>query len=131
MQDFGTTYSGVACASTTQPDKIYTINEWPGMKGRSSPKCLILIKYDALGKFKWGFEFDRIIKERIDGIKQKFNPDQPKPLYVLATDIEAELKRLGESAMAVASDFLGAIFQHAFKKMKSKLPEGYLDLFDK
>ncbi|KAL9114873.1 MAG: hypothetical protein Q9227_001116 [Pyrenula ochraceoflavens] len=129
--DFGTTYSGIAYAFTTQPDKIFTINEWPGATGKNSPKCPTLIKYDGSNKFKWGFELDRTTKERIEGIKLLLDPDQPKPLYVPALNTEAELKKLGKPAMAVASDFISAIFRHALDKISSKYPKTYLDMLDK
>lgn len=129
--DFGTTYSGVAYAFTTKPDQIYTINDWPGAKGRTSPKCPTLIKYNANDSYMWGFELDRTTGERIEGIKLLLDPDQPKPLYVPAINTEAELKRLGKPAVAVATDFIHAIFQHALRKIEAKYPKSYLEMLDK
>ena len=97
----------------------------------SSPKCPTLIKYDTPNDFRWGFELNRTTKERIEGIKLLLDPDQPKPLYVPAINTEAELKRLGKPALAVASDFISAIFQHALRKIESKYPKSYLELLDK
>jgi len=118
-------------AFTTKPDQIYTINEWPGAKGRSSPKCPTLIKYDSSGSFRWGHELDRTTKERIEGIKLLLDPDQPKPLYVPAINTEAELKKLGKPAIAVATDYISAIFRHAIQKIETKYPKSYLDMLEK
>jgi hypothetical protein len=131
LQDFGTTYSGVAYAFTTKPDQIYVISEWPGAKGITSPKCPTLIKYDSSDAFRWGYELDRTTKERIEGIKLLLDPDQPKPLYVPAVNTEAELKRLGKPAIVVATDYISAIFQHALRKIESKYPKDYLNMLDK
>ena len=131
LQDFGTTYSGVAYAFTTKPDQIYTINEWPGAKGRTAPKVPTLIKYDDPDNFRWGYELDRTTKERIEGIKLLLDPDQPKPLYVPAVNTEAQLKRLGKPAIEVATDYIGALYRYAMQKIEAKYPKSYLDMLDR
>ena len=121
----------MAYAFTSKPDQIYTINDWPGARGRTSPKCPTLVKYEGSKDFKWGFELDRTTNERIEGIKLLLDPDQPLPLYVPAINTEAELKKLGKPAMDVASDYISAIFQHALAKIELKYPKSYLDMLDK
>lgn len=90
-----------------------------------------MIKYDTPDSFRWGFELDRTTKERIEGVKLLLDPDQPKPLYVPSVNTEAELKKLGKSAVAVATDYISAIFQHAMRKIESKYPKNYLDMLEK
>lgn len=121
----------MAYAISSQSDRIFTVNEWPGAKGRSSPKCPTLIKYDGPRDFIWGFELDHTTKDRIEAIKLLLDPDQPKPLYAPATDSTDQLKKLGKPAIDVASDYISAIFQHALGKIESKYPKNFLDLLDK
>jgi hypothetical protein len=90
-----------------------------------------LIKYDTPDSFRWGFELDRTTKERIECVKLLLDPNQPKPLYVPSVNTEAELKKLGKSAIAVATDYISAIFQHAMQKIESKYPKNYLDMLEK
>ncbi|KAL9040435.1 MAG: hypothetical protein Q9214_004487 [Letrouitia sp. 1 TL-2023] len=80
--DFGTTYSGVAYVFSTKPDQVYTITEWPGAKGRSVPKTPSTIQYSDLKTFQWGYELDRSVEEKIEGIKLLLDPYQEKPLYI-------------------------------------------------
>ena len=90
-----------------------------------------MIKYTDTKTFQWGYELDRTLEEKIEGIKLLLDPDQPKPLYIPQTNTNAELKKLGKPALDVATDYIGAIFQHAMRKIEGKYPRSYLDLLDK
>lgn len=50
--DFGTTYSGLAWASTHRPDHRETITTWPA--GEPSDKVPTKLRYVA-GETQWGF----------------------------------------------------------------------------
>ena len=152
--DFGTTYSGyvdilscsffsttftrtdfficrIAYHFTTKPDQVYSITDWPGAKGRSVPKVPSTIKYSDNKSFQWGYELERTLEEKIEGIKLLLDPDQEKPLYVPQSNTEAELKKLGKPALDVATDYIGAIYQHAMSKIEGKYPKDFLDLLEK
>ena len=106
------------------------IKEWPGAGGSSWEKCPTLLKYEG-NNLKWGFELDRATEGRIEGIKLLLDPDQPKPIYVPAVDTKAELKKLGKPAVAVAADFINALYKHASANIASKYPKDYFDLLKK
>ena len=78
-----TSFIRVAYVFTTKPDSVYTINEWPGAKGRSVPKAPSTIKYSDPRTFKWGYELERTLEEKIEGIKLLLDPHHPTPLYEL------------------------------------------------
>lgn len=50
--DFGTTYSGVAWATTQPSDPCESLTTWPG--GESSDKAPTKLRY-AAGQTQWGF----------------------------------------------------------------------------
>lgn len=110
---------------------MHLIKEWPGAKGRTWEKCPTLVKYAENGSVSWGYELDRTTEGLIEGIKLYLDPEQPKPIYVPAVDTRAELERLGKAPVAVASDFLGAIYKHASAKIESKYPKDYFNLLKK
>ena len=121
----------IAYVFTTKPDQVYTITDWPGAKGRSVPKAPSTIKYSDLQSFQWGYELERTLQEKIEGIKLLLDPYQEKPLYVPQSNTEAELKKLGKPALDVATDYIGAIYQHAMRKIEGKYPKNFLDLLEK
>jgi molecular chaperone DnaK (HSP70) len=130
-QDFGTTYSGVSYCLTANPSEVYVIIEWPGARGKTLEKCPTLLKYAGNGSVSWGCEVDRTTEGVIEAIKLHLDPEQPKPIYVPAVDTKAELRRLGKAPVAVASDFMSAIFKHASAKIESKYPAGYFNMLRK
>ena len=121
----------VAYVFTSKPDQVYTITDWPGAKGRVVPKAPSTIKYSDSNTFQWGYELDRTLEEKIEGIKLLLDPDQEKPLYVPPSNTEAELKKLGKPAMDVATDYIGAIYQHSMRKIEGKYPKNFLELLEK
>ena len=107
------------------------VNEWPGSKGITYEKCPTLLKYEPDGSLRWGFELDRNTTGRIQAIKLLLDPDQPKPIYVPAVDITAELSRLGKAPTAVATDYISAIYKHATAVIESKYPRNYFHMLKK
>jgi hypothetical protein len=55
--DFGTTYSGLAWADTSNPDACHGVSGWPGgdARGAESEKVPTTLNYDGY-KARWGFE---------------------------------------------------------------------------
>ena len=99
---------------------MHVIKDWPGSKGITYEKCPTLLKYQPDGLIKWGFDLDRTTEGRIEAVKLLLDPEQPKPIYIPAVDIQAELRRLGKAPMVVATDFISEIFKHATAKIESK-----------
>lgn len=67
------------------------------------------------------------LEEKIEGIKLFLDPYQEKPLYVPPSNTEAELKNMGKPALNVATDFIGAIYQHAMRKIEGKYLKKFLE----
>ncbi|EXJ69341.1 uncharacterized protein A1O5_07377 [Cladophialophora psammophila CBS 110553] len=130
--DFGTTYSGIAYALTTDPEKVFTIDSWPG-GDRNAPKTPTALQYGSgsVTNLKWGYELDRLEGEKIQHIKLLLDPEQPRP-YFIPTNIEAEMAKLPKPVVDVASDYMRAIFEHAIKEIEGHflVPE-LLHNFDK
>ncbi|KAI0965133.1 Hsp70 family protein-like protein [Xylaria arbuscula] len=127
--DFGTTFSGVSYAFTNDPEKIYTIDSWPGATDRIVPKTPTEIQYTA-GKFKWGYELEGTLEDKIIGLKLLLDPDQKRP-YWIPTDPGAEIAKLPKPVVEVAADYIKAVFQHALAEVEKGYLPGFLDGFKK
>jgi hypothetical protein len=124
--------SRISYAFSTDPEKVYTITNWPGGEATIAPKTPTVIKYDpgSIDSFKWGYELD-MLDDRISGLKLLLDPNQPRP-YFIPTNVEAELAKLPKPVLDVASDYIGAVFQHAMKEIESEsLDSSFLDNYQK
>lgn len=114
----------IAYAFTTDPEKVYTIDSWPGAEDRIVPKTPTVIKYEqdsSLG-FKWGYELEQTLDEKITNLKLLFDLEQQWP-YSLSVDVEAEVAKLPKPVAEIATDYIKAIFEHAVREIES----GFLD----
>jgi len=130
--DFGTTFSGIAYAFSTDSEKIYTITNWPGGEDLIAPKVPTVIRYDpgSTTSFQWGYEITSL-DDKITGLKLLLDPDQPRP-YFIPTNVEAEMAKLPKTVLEVASDYMGAVFKHALKEIESdSLDPSFLESFQK
>ena len=111
---------------------MHCIKEWPG-SSKSVSKCPTVIKYTNRHEFKWGYELDRTIEEKIVGIKLLLDPDQKRPLFDTAgaAATKAEIAKLGKPPVDIASDYISAIYNHALRVIAGKVPKAYLDMLDK
>ncbi|KAH6662561.1 hypothetical protein B0J14DRAFT_707549 [Halenospora varia] len=131
--DFGTTFSGIAYAFSTDPEKVYTITNWPGGEDQIVPKAPTVIKYDSGSKtsFQWGYELEMSLEDKITGLKLLLDPDQPRP-YFIPTNIQAEIAKLPKPVLEVASDYMRAVFEHALKEIESEsLDPSFLENYQK
>jgi hypothetical protein len=97
------------------------------------PKAPTIIQYDSGSKdsFKWGYELDMSLGDKITGLKLLLDPDQPRP-YFIPTNIQAEIAKLPKTVLEVASDYMRAVFQHALKEIESEsLDPSFLDNYHK
>ena len=110
----------VAYAFSTDPDKIYTITDWPGGEDRIAPKTPTTIQYqpDSVSSFKWGYELDLSTDDKITALKLLLDPDQERPFYV-ETNIDTEMAKLPKSVLDVTSDYIKAIFEHALLEIEN------------
>ena len=92
-----------------------------------------MIKYDSPDVFQWGYELDRVVEEKIVGIKLFLDPDQDRPFYDPSsnTSTKAEMKKLSKAPIDIVSDYFKAIYEHALSKIASKVAKSYLDMLDK
>lgn len=123
----------IAYAFSTDPEKVYTITNWPGGEDRIVPKAPTVIKYNAGSKtsFKWGYELDMCLDDNITGLKLLLDPDQPRP-YFIPNNIQAEMAKLLKPVLEVVSDYMKAVFDHALKEIESEsLDPSFLESFQK
>jgi hypothetical protein len=109
-----------------------TISVWPGADDRKVPKAPTVLKYEdsSCTTFKWGYELDGSLEEKIEGIKLLLDLDQQRPLYA-PTNIQAEIDKLGKSVLDVATDYIRAIYQHALKEIENAYIADYIKSNDK
>ncbi|GKZ55636.1 hypothetical protein AnigIFM49718_000717 [Aspergillus niger] len=91
-------------------------------------KTPTVLKYDDTGRFKWGYELDTCLEEKIMGIKLLLDPDHQRPLFDTkgATATQSELQKLGKPLQEVLSDYISAIYQHSLAAISAKFPKGYI-----
>ncbi|ETI20493.1 hypothetical protein G647_08530 [Cladophialophora carrionii CBS 160.54] len=132
--DFGTTarqfalYSGIAFAfkTETKPELI-SILDWPGLESEKQPKVPTVLSYDRKDprQYSWGAQPHK--HEKIEAIKLLLDPDQSKPIYVPTTNTRAEITKLGKPPVEVAADYIRSMYQHAWERIATKVPESYLE----
>lgn len=94
------------------------------------PKVPSTIKYSHANTFKWGYELEGTL-DVIEGIKLMLDPNLEKPHYGPRSTTKAELRRLGKSALGVATDYIGAIYGHAMKKIQEIHTRNFLGVLEK
>ncbi|RKK94122.1 hypothetical protein BFJ68_g15279 [Fusarium oxysporum] len=129
--DFGTTYSGVAYCFASSCD-VRPVVDWLGLEGRTQPKVPTAIAYDPddSSEFKWGGQLSWR-DDHGQGVKLLLDPKQTRPSYLPSANVKSEMKRLPKSAVDVAADFIGSMYNHAMEKIGSRVPREYLDLCEK
>lgn len=80
---------------------------------------------------KWGYELDEFDTHKVEGIKLLLDPDQPRPLYLAVSDVQAELERLPKEPIDIAADYIEALYKHSMAVISGKWPEGFLSLLQK
>jgi hypothetical protein len=122
----------IAWAFTSKPDEVHCVEKWPG-NPKTRTKTPTVLQYSDKSTFKWGYELDRTVTEKIIGIKLLLDPDMKRPLFDTAgaTETKAQLAKLGKPPVDIASDYISAIYKHAIEVISGTVPEGYLDLLDK
>ncbi|TLS21543.1 uncharacterized protein PpBr36_10253 [Pyricularia pennisetigena] len=122
--DFGTTFSGVAWATTDElqanPNDVNLIMTWPGT-GREESKCPTELSYDDDGKTHWGFDVppdaDSISWFKLLLLREE---DVENDMYVcehLSRGREF-LSRADKTAVDVVADFLRAMWNHTIAKIE-------------
>ena len=119
-------------AFTNDPEQIYTIDSWPGATDRTVPKTPTEIQYTtgSAGKFKWGYELEGTLEDKVIGLKLLLDPNQKRP-YWIPTDPHAEIAKLPKPVVEVAADYIKAIFQQAVSEVEKGYLPGFLDGFKK
>jgi len=132
--DFGTTFSGIAYVFTGSGESDpHSVTDWPG-EDRNPPKTPTLIEYDSQDKrsFIWGAKVDRTSTNRIEGIKLLLDPSQPQPLYMpQSQSTKKALAAIGKPPIDVATDYIGALYTHAYQQIEAAFPKDYVQMQQK
>ncbi|TGJ87961.1 hypothetical protein E0Z10_g854 [Xylaria hypoxylon] len=122
----------VAYAFTNDPEKVYTVDSWPGALDRIVPKTPTELQYapGSTDTFKWGYELEQSLKEKVVGLKLLLDPDLKRP-YWIPSDPHAEIAKLPKAVVDVAADYLKAIFQHAIAEVEKGYLPGFIEGFKK
>uniref|UniRef100_L7J4E5 Hsp70-like protein n=1 Tax=Pyricularia oryzae (strain P131) TaxID=1143193 RepID=L7J4E5_PYRO1 len=119
--DFGTTFSGVAWATTEElednPNDINLIMNWPGT-GREESKAPSELCYNDDGTIGWGFEVppeaDSIRWFKLLLLRDDDMGEELRNVPQLS-DCRDFLKRTGKSAVDVVADYLGMLWKHTIE----------------
>ncbi|KAL7948670.1 hypothetical protein V8C42DRAFT_351698 [Trichoderma barbatum] len=126
--DFGTTYSGIAYASSNEKNGLpVSIENWPGEEGRRPAKIPTLVYYESsdASKFSWGAEAGSTVG-KVAEIKLLLDTSQPRPKYLPNIDVESEISKLPKPPVEIAADFIRAIHKHAILEMEKTLTAEYV-----
>ncbi|RFU77784.1 phosphatidyl inositol 3-kinase [Trichoderma arundinaceum] len=105
--DFGTTFSGVAWAETTQPDVQHVLSDWPSVgSSQSSPKVPTELRKIASG-WQWGFQIPKSAK------RSRF--------FKLRLDEPSDTKTDGESAQELTRIYLSCLYAHFISVLEGQL----------
>ncbi|MCJ1388771.1 hypothetical protein MMC18_001621 [Xylographa bjoerkii] len=127
--DFGTTFSGLAWASISQPDSQTIIDQWPdpisdGYEGITSDKVPSELQYSGKS-FRWGSQIPKS-GFRYTGFKLELDPEQHSKLFSLlsklpdATDLPSAYNVPAEK---MVSDYLTMLRKHGEKAVRCSLPK--------
>lgn len=132
--DFGMKFSSLAYVfeDIGRPGPTL-IDLWPSLQGLRCPNVPNCMEYDSTGRgtFKWGYGVQRDSKRKLEGIRFLLAPDQPLPLLMWAHDTRRELLRLGKDPFDVASDYIGALYQHVLDQVNQCFPREYVEAHQK
>ncbi|KAF3930695.1 hypothetical protein ABW19_dt0208425 [Dactylella cylindrospora] len=112
--DFGTTYSAIAWGSSSDPDSIEIINDWPtsGRRVMDSVPTEISYHEGSTVDFSWGYDIPATAR-RLTWFKLLLEADDP------------EIRRKvnipdGLDVMDVVTDFLHSLYNHAMGTLYRK-----------
>ncbi|KAI2469096.1 hypothetical protein F4781DRAFT_395791 [Annulohypoxylon bovei var. microspora] len=124
--DFGTTYSGIAWASSDRPDRTINVTDWPNSResegGVSSPKVPSLLRYLNDGQFEWGFQ-----------ISDDADPQDILSLFKLGLEPEKYIKQSAdafgkslhfENVDQMITDYLSGLFKYFTGFMERQIGQG-------
>ncbi|KAL7795830.1 hypothetical protein V8C37DRAFT_373579 [Trichoderma ceciliae] len=105
--DFGTTFSGVAWAETTQPDVQHVLSDWPSLGlSQNSPKVPTELRKIASG-WQWGFQIPKSAKR--------------SRCFKLRLDEPSDTKTDGESAQELTRIYLSCLYAHFISVLEGQL----------
>jgi hypothetical protein len=60
-------------------------------------------------------------------VKLLLDPSQAQPVYLPSANHKRIIKSLPKPAVAIAADFIGAIYQHALCEISTTVPKDYFE----
>ncbi|KFA54890.1 hypothetical protein S40293_08558 [Stachybotrys chartarum IBT 40293] len=130
--DFGTTYSGVAWATSNKPEQINTITNWNSKLNRNSDKekAPTAISYSSSPP-SWGYStpldedpvqwFKLLLLDEEDLQSQLRSSTQ-------VTAMRSRLEQLNKNVVEVIADFLKELWAHVLVNIKRTIGQEILDL---
>ncbi|CAZ85793.1 unnamed protein product [Tuber melanosporum] len=126
--DFGTTYSGIAWAYSSTPEKVNVVGKWVAGRSRTSGKAPSEIAYTSSG-VKWGFGIP--IKEpTLTWFKLLLDPTK----YPLANSTNSPLARTkqliphGKNPVDVVADYLSELYKHTINHLEKTLGKSTVEV---
>ncbi|KAG0126370.1 hypothetical protein HOY82DRAFT_570205 [Tuber indicum] len=126
--DFGTTYSGIAWAHSSTPEKVNVVGKWVAGRSRTSGKAPSEIAYTSSG-VKWGFGIP--IKEpALAWFKLLLDPTK----YPLANSTNSPLARTkqlipqGKKPVDVVADYLSELYKHTIDHLEKTLGKSTVEV---
>ena len=99
-----------------------------GLESLSQPKVPTVICYNEdASSFTWGGQKHN--GYLIEGVKLLLDPRQDRPAFLPQPRRYIDVP--GKSVVDIAADFIGAVYEHAMKRIESKVPADYLNMCQK
>lgn len=130
--DFGTTFTGVAYADSSDPDhkSVVVINSWPGSGRENRPKVPTELSYHDSGVIRWGWQLAPGVA-RYGGFKLLLDPTAGRKAYndeQLALTLDpgnpsmSSSLRPNSSATDMATDYLRLVYAEVMDKLAKRFP---------
>ncbi|KAH6702000.1 hypothetical protein BKA61DRAFT_561267 [Leptodontidium sp. MPI-SDFR-AT-0119] len=133
--DFGTTYSGIAWGWSERPEAVNVVMDWDGIEGqKTSAKVPSKIFYKG-DQVKWGFniapeekplQWFKLLLLRDEDIGPPYMDVGVRDSAYIKEAREM-LKKLNKSAEDVVADYLGLLWKHLLKAIRTALGQASVD----
>ncbi|KAK0100415.1 hypothetical protein ONS95_008363 [Cadophora gregata] len=133
--DFGTTYSGIAWGWSERPEVLNVVMDWDGIEGqKTNVKVPTKILYKG-NQIKWGFDippdekplqwFKLLLLREEDMVPPYMDAEVRNSAYL--KEAREMLLKLNKSAEAVVADYLGLLWKHLLKSIRTTNGQASID----
>ncbi|KAI6777814.1 uncharacterized protein J7T54_000404 [Emericellopsis cladophorae] len=132
--DFGTTFSGVAYALSTNPQQISIVSRWKGelyYQTKDKQKVPRVIAYDKSGQpIAWGYEI-QYSHTPLKWLKLLLVEEDELPSHLSSSaeykSLKKQIKALQKSPVTIIGDYLRLLWAHAWSQIKAALGESFFE----